>query len=254
MPPAGAATGPESARAIVVSMQAPAREGSRAGGPASGLRAAGPRGLRQARTGDQPGELPGELPPGQHLAKSWPVLHYGPVPRFRPERWDLLVFGATESGREHRWDWPGLCDLPRCTITADFHCVTKFTIRDASWEGIATADLLRLAPPAPDVTHVMVWAEYGYSANLRIGDFADDLSLLATHLGGAQLSPEHGYPVRLVVPRLYGWKSVKWLRAIEYMTADRRGFWEERGYHNRADPWREQRFSYQEAAGEGPAA
>ena len=250
MRPAGVATGPESARAIVVSMQAPAREGGRAGGPASGFRAAGPSGVRQASTGDQPGELP----PGQHLARLWPVLHYGPVPRFRPECWDLLVFGATESGREHRWDWPGLCDLPRCKVTADFHCVTKFTIRDACWEGIATTDLLRLAPPAPDVTHVMVWAEYGYSANLRIGDFADDLSLLATHLGGAQLSPEHGYPVRLVVPRLYGWKSVKWLRAIEYMTADRRGFWEERGYHNRADPWREQRFSYQEAPGEGPAA
>ena len=193
------------------------------------------------------------VPPGQHLARVWPVMHYGPVPRFRPDRWDLRVSGATESGSGAAWDWPALAGLPRCEVRADFHCVTKFTIPDVLWEGIAATEILRLAPPAAAVTHVMVWADYGYSANLRIGDFADERTLLATGRDGVPLAPEHGFPVRLVVPRLYGWKSVKWVRAIEYMTADRRGFWEERGYHNRADAWREQRYAYQEEPGEGPA-
>jgi DMSO/TMAO reductase YedYZ molybdopterin-dependent catalytic subunit len=192
------------------------------------------------------------LPPGQRISQAWPVRHYGPVPAFRPERWDLRVCGATESGREHRWDWRALCGLPRVRVTADLHCVSKFTIADATWEGVAAAQVLQLAPPAVTVTHVMVWAEFGYCANLPIGDFTSDLALLATHRDRAPLPPEHGYPVRLVVPRRYGWKSVKWVRMLEYMTVDRRGFWEQRGYHNTADPWREQRFSYQEEAGEGP--
>lgn len=160
--------------------------------------------------------------------------------------------GATESGREHRWSWDEIGSLPRCRVVADFHCVTKFTIPEVAWEGIAAAELLRAAPPADAVTHVMVWADYGYSANLTIDDFAADDTLLATHRNGAELTPEHGYPLRLVVPSRYAWKSVKWIRAIEYLTCDRRGFWEERGYHNIADPWREQRYSYQELPDEGP--
>jgi DMSO/TMAO reductase YedYZ molybdopterin-dependent catalytic subunit len=139
--------------------------------------------------------------------------------------------------------------LPRCRMTADLHCVTKCTISGIAWEGIPATEVLRLAPPDPAVTHVMVWADYGYSANIRIGDFAADTTLFATGVGGAPLTPEHGYPMRLVVPHLYGWKSVKWVRAVEYLTEDRRGFWEERGYHNSADPWHEQRFSYQEETG-----
>jgi DMSO/TMAO reductase YedYZ molybdopterin-dependent catalytic subunit len=99
----------------------------------------------------------------------------------------------------------------------------------------------------------MVWADFGYSANVRIADFAAETTLFASHLNGAPLTPEHGFPLRLVVPTLYAWKSVKWVRAIEYMTCDRRGFWEERGYHNAADPWREQRYSYQETGADGPA-
>ncbi len=192
------------------------------------------------------------LPPGQHLQAGWPVLHYGPVPRFRPDSWDLRVLGATESGREHRWGWADLDHLPRTRVVADFHCVTKFTVPGIAWEGIAAAELLRAAPPAGAVTHVMIWADFGYSANLRIGDFAADDTVLATHRDGAVLSPEHGCPLRLVVPSRYAWKSVKWVRAVEYLTVDRRGFWEERGYHNSADPWREERYSYQEQPGEGP--
>jgi DMSO/TMAO reductase YedYZ molybdopterin-dependent catalytic subunit len=192
------------------------------------------------------------LPPGQHIPAAMPVLHYGPVPKFNADAWDLRVCGATESGSEHRWNWDEVRSLPRCHLVADFHCVTRFTLPGIAWEGVATAEMLRAVPPAPDVTHVMIWADFGYSANVRIADFAAETTLLATHRDGAQLSPEHGYPLRLVVPTLYAWKSVKWVRAVEYLTRDRRGFWEERGYHNAADPWREQRYSYQEAPGDGP--
>ncbi len=174
------------------------------------------------------------------------MLHYGPVPKFRPERWDFRVNGATASGLESRWTWPELAALPRDGVKADFHCVTKFSIPGVAWEGVLATALTEVVPPAGDATHVMVWAEYGYSANLRMGDFLAATTLLATHRDGEPLSAEHGAPLRMVVPHLYGWKSVKWVRMIEYLTVDRRGFWEERGYHNVADPWREQRYSYQE--------
>jgi DMSO/TMAO reductase YedYZ molybdopterin-dependent catalytic subunit len=187
------------------------------------------------------------LPPGQQVRPDWIVQHYGPVPRFRPGTWDFRITGATESGAEHYWDWAAICALPRCAVTADLHCVTKCTVPDIRWEGIAATELLRLAPPAGPVTHVMVWADYGYSANVGICDLAADTTLLATAVAGQPLTPEHGFPMRLVVPHLYGWKSVKWVRAVEYLTEDRRGFWEERGYHSSADPWHEERFSYQES-------
>jgi DMSO/TMAO reductase YedYZ molybdopterin-dependent catalytic subunit len=192
------------------------------------------------------------LPPGQYIPAVMPVLHYGPVPVFNPQTWDLRVTGATESGGEQRWSWDEVSALPSCRVVADFHCVTKFTIPGVLWHGIPALELLRLVPPEPAVTHVMVWADFGYSANVRIADFASESTLLATHRDGQPLTAEHGHPLRLVVPALYGWKSVKWVRAIEYLTVDRRGFWEERGYHNRGDPWREQRYSYQELPGEGP--
>jgi DMSO/TMAO reductase YedYZ molybdopterin-dependent catalytic subunit len=193
------------------------------------------------------------LPPGQYIPRTLPVLHYGPVPVFNAQTWDLRILGATESGSETSLSFDDVAALPVSQVTADFHCVTKFTVTGIRWAGVLAAEILRRYPPAPTVTHVMIWADFGYSANIRIGDFAAEDTLLATHSGDAPLTPEHGYPLRLVVPSLYGWKSVKWLRAVEYLTADRRGFWEERGYHNVADPWQEQRYSYQEREGEGPA-
>jgi DMSO/TMAO reductase YedYZ molybdopterin-dependent catalytic subunit len=193
-----------------------------------------------------------QLPPGQRTQRGWPVLHYGPVPRFKPDRWEFQVFGATADGAKHAWNHDEFSGLPLSTVTADLHCVTKFSLRDVEWTGVSTATLLDLVPPAAGVTHVMVWAEYGYSANLRLADFADARSLLATHRGGEPLTVEHGFPVRLVVPGLYAWKGPKWMRGVEYMLSDRRGFWEERGYHNLGDPWREQRYSYQEEPGDGP--
>jgi DMSO/TMAO reductase YedYZ molybdopterin-dependent catalytic subunit len=180
------------------------------------------------------------------------VLHYGPVPRFHLDTWDLRVFGATASGDDHRWTYPALAALPRTRVRADLHCVTKFSVLDNVWQGIATRTILELVPPDGGATHVTVWAEYGYSANLRISDFAAATSVLATHRNGEPLSPDHGWPLRLVVPHLYAWKGPKWVRGIEYLLVDQRGFWEQRGYHNVGDPWGEQRYSYQEATGEGP--
>jgi DMSO/TMAO reductase YedYZ molybdopterin-dependent catalytic subunit len=200
-----------------------------------------------------PGERAGtsRLPPGQEVRSSWPVLHYGPVPRFKPESWDFRVFGATRHG-DCRWDHAAFRALPRVTVVADFHCVTRVSVLGNEWTGVPTAAVLAAAPPAADVTHVMVWAEYGYSANMRLEDFAAEDALFATRRNGEDLTPEHGYPVRLIVPHLYAWKGPKWVRSVEYLSGDRRGFWEERGYHNVGDPWREQRYSYQEAPGDGP--
>ncbi|UGQ10010.1 sulfite oxidase-like oxidoreductase [Yinghuangia sp. ASG 101] len=192
------------------------------------------------------------LPPGQRLQRGWPVLHYGPVPRFRPDTWDFRVFGATASGDKHAWNHDEFSALPRTTVVADFHCVTKFSMLGNEWGGVGAETILDIAPPAPEVTHVMVWAEYGFSSNLRITDFATERTIFATHHNGEPLTAEHGFPVRLIVPQLYAWKGPKWVRGIEYMVADKRGFWEERGYHNIGDPWREQRYSYQEQDGEGP--
>jgi DMSO/TMAO reductase YedYZ molybdopterin-dependent catalytic subunit len=186
------------------------------------------------------------LPPAQRLAHGWPVVHYGPLPRLRPDSWDLRVFGATASGEETRFDAGAFAQLPSTTVRGDLHCVTKWTVRDLSWTGVAAADLMRAAPPGPSATHVMVHAEYGYSANLPLDVFAAPDTLFATHSGGAPLTPEHGYPLRLVCPSRYAWKSAKWVREVEYLVGDRRGFWEERGYHNRADPWLDERYSYQE--------
>jgi DMSO/TMAO reductase YedYZ molybdopterin-dependent catalytic subunit len=191
-------------------------------------------------------ELPRALPPGQRLAVDFPVLHYGPVPRFKPDSWRLTVNGATADGGEHHFDVEAFAGLPRAQVTADMHCVTRWTVPGNVWDGVPARAILDLVPPADDATHVMAWAEYGYSANLRLEDFASARALLATHRGGLPLTPEHGGPLRLVVPHLYAWKGPKWLRGIEYLRDHRRGFWEERGYHTVGDPWSEERYSYQE--------
>lgn len=216
---------------------------------------AGAAGSGTAGRGDVPGqrqvsqeEVLGRrrLPPGQYAARTMPVLHYGPVPACNRSTWDLRVYGAVAGGEPHRWDWEEFMSLPRAEIMADFHCVTKFSVLGITWRGVTAAEVLRVAPPAAEATHVMVWADYGYGANLPLDAFAGPDTLLATDKDGRELSPEQGYPVRLVVPSRYGWKNVKWVRAIEYLVTDQRGFWEERGYHNNADPWLEQRYSYQE--------
>jgi len=206
----------------------------------------GLRGTDARQRGEESADGPGRIPPGQRPQATWPVLHYGPVPRFKPDRWDFQVYGATRDGGKRAWDYEAFQALPTERVEADLHCVTKFSLLDNSWTGVLARTVVELVPPADGVTHAMVWAEYGYSANLRVDDLLRDSSVLATHRNGEQLSPEHGFPLRLVVPHLYAWKGPKWVRAIEYLVEDRRGFWEERGYHNVGDPWQEQRYSYQE--------
>lgn len=186
------------------------------------------------------------LPPGQKPLDDLPVLHYGPVPKYRPESWRLTVNGATADGEDHHLDLAAISALPRVEVVAPMHCVKRWTVVDNLWQGAAGRALLAAVPPAPGVTHVMTWAEYGYSATIRLEDLADAGTVLATHLDGEPLTPERGFPLRLVLPHLYAWKGPKWLRGLEFLRGPRRGFWEERGYHVHGDPWQEERYSYQE--------
>ena len=186
------------------------------------------------------------LPPGQKVLPGLKVQHYGPVPRFRPDSWSLTVNGETATGEPTIFDVASFAELPRTRVTGDLHCATGWSAVDNVWEGVSARTLLDLVPPSSTATHVMAWAEYGYSATLRMEDFASPRAVLATHHNGEVLTPEHGYPLRLVVPHLYAWKGPKWLRWIEYISEPRRGFWEERGYHVVGDAWREERHSYLE--------
>lgn len=186
------------------------------------------------------------LPPGQRKVGGWPVLHEGKVPDFDPATWRLRVWGACEAPFE--LDWDELQALPRHQTVQDFHCVTTWSRYDNQWSGVSVQTLLERARPTADCAHVLVhsYDGVGYTTNLTLADFARPDNLVATHHDGAPLTPDHGGPVRLVVHHLYAWKSCKWLSGIELRAQDQRGYWETRGYHNRADPWLEERYSYQE--------
>ena len=178
---------------------------------------------------------PGEqrLPPGQHLTRDWPTLDLGLTPNISRERWRLDVYGAVEI--PIFWDF--------AQFTSDIHCVTTWSRYDNEWEGLATRELLAACQPREDARFVTLHSHDGYTTNLALEDFAAEDALLAHSWSGQPLTAEHGGPVRLVVPHLYFWKSAKWLQAIEFLTGDAPGFWEVRGYHNRGDPWAEQRYS-----------
>ena len=197
---------------------------------------------------DQAARLPADrhLPPGQHLVAEAPVMHYGPVPRRRPERWRFTVGGVTEDGVEHDFTLEQLLGLPPVEVVADLHCATGWSSVDERWSGVAARAVVELAPPRPDIEHVLVFAEYGYSATVRLEDLVSPRTVLATHHDGAPLSDERGGPVRLILPHLYSWKGPKWARGWNYLTDVERGFWEDRGYHLRGDAWRAERYSYQE--------
>ncbi len=186
------------------------------------------------------------LPPGQKLVKGWPVLHEGEIPPFDAATWRLELSGAV--ARPMSLTWKELGGLPRMETTQDFHCVTTWSRYDNRWSGVSVAQLLELCQPTPEARHVVVhcYDALGYTTNLALEDFARPENLVATHHDGAPLEPKHGGPVRLVVHHLYAWKSAKWVKGIEFLTEDQRGYWEVRGYHNRADPWLEERYSYQE--------
>ncbi len=199
---------------------------------------------QQRRSKEERARQEGRLPPGQVLTEKFPVLHYGPVPHYPDlSQWDLRVFGLVKE--EKRLTWEEFNRLPRVRIVTDIHCVTRWSKLDTEWEGVRFRDFLEAVPieVLPEARYVLVHAEYGFTANLPLDIMLDDDVLLATHYGGKPLTPEHGYPLRLIVPKKYFWKSAKWVRGIEFLAEDRLGFWERAGYHNDADPWKEQRFA-----------
>jgi DMSO/TMAO reductase YedYZ molybdopterin-dependent catalytic subunit len=180
------------------------------------------------------------IPPNQVLTRKWPVLHYGEVPPFDPSTWDFTVFPKPYVSEVKTWTWTEFEQLPRVNVFADMHCVTRWSKLDNVWEGVPTRELLKHITIAPEAKFVMVHCEYGFTTNLPIEDFFAEDCLFAFKHNGEVLSPDHGYPVRLVVPRLFAWKSAKWVRGIEFLVRDRPGFWEQwqhGGYHMRGDPW-----------------
>ncbi|MDD1533638.1 MULTISPECIES: sulfite oxidase-like oxidoreductase [unclassified Bradyrhizobium] len=181
------------------------------------------------------------LPPGQHLTKDWPVLDLGVTPPISRERWRLDVYGAIKT--PVFWTFAEFAAQKQARFTSDIHCVTTWSRYDNEWEGLATRELLAACQPREDARFVALHSYDGYTTNLALEDFAAEDALLAHSWSGQPLTEEHGGPVRLVVPHLYFWKSAKWLQAIEFRTDDAPGFWEVRGYHNRGDPWAEQRYS-----------
>ena len=185
--------------------------------------------------------LEDRVPPGQYLTERWPVLHHGTIPIFDPATWDLRIFGLVK--QPLRLSWEAFQALPRVGVTADMHCVTRWSKLDNTWEGVAFREIMNRVQVLPEATHIVFHSDGGYTANLPLATVDDDDVVLATKHDGEDLSPEHGAPLRSVVPKRYAWKSAKWLRGIEFLAQDRPGFWEQYGYHNEADPWREERFT-----------
>lgn len=181
------------------------------------------------------------LPPGQHLTNDWPVLDLGMTPSIDRNRWRLDVYGAIDN--PVFWDWREFMAQPQTRSVSDIHCVTTWSRYDNAWEGLSTRDLLAVVQPKVDAACVVLHSYDGYDTNLTLDDFAAQDALLVHTWSGKPLDEEHGGPMRLVVPHLYFWKSAKWIQSIEFLTEDKPGYWEVRGYHNRGDPWREERYS-----------
>ncbi len=195
--------------------------------------------------------MEGRLPPGQSLTQKFPVLHYGPIPRFDPSTWDFRVWGEVE--QEARWTWDEFNKLPRTTVVMDLHCVTRWSKFDTEWEGVSVKTLVDegLIKPKPTAKYVVEHAEFGYTTNLPVEVILQPNFILATHFDGQPITPDHGYPLRGVIGAIptrkdltdpYLWKGAKWIRGLQFTSHDRPGFWEQAGYHNEADIWKEQRF------------
>lgn len=182
----------------------------------------------------------GRLPPNQALTLKWPVLHVGSVPQFDPRTWNFRVVGLVE--KPVSLSWEEFSRLPKKEVTADMHCVTRWSRFDVRWEGVPVAEVLKLAGPKPEAKYAMVLAEEGFTSNVPLADLLRPTSLLALKHNGEPLPADHGFPLRLVVPHLYAWKSVKWVRGLDLLAHDVPGFWEQNGYHMYGDPFREQRF------------
>jgi DMSO/TMAO reductase YedYZ molybdopterin-dependent catalytic subunit len=186
-------------------------------------------------------KLQDRVPPGQKVTKVLPVLHYGSVPEIDVSKWKFTISGLVEKGRElsHR----DFMALPQVKVLSDVHCVTRWSVLDNTWEGISAEEIAKLAKVLPDAKFVIVQSVGGFTTNLTLDDFLEKDVLFAVEHNGEPIKPEHGYPVRLVVPRLYFWKSAKWVNGVKFVAEDKPGFWESHGYHNRGDPWREERYS-----------
>jgi DMSO/TMAO reductase YedYZ molybdopterin-dependent catalytic subunit len=185
---------------------------------------------------------PERVPPGQTLTAPdrWPVLHFGPVPKVDLASWDFRVFGLV--GSELKLSYDELRALPSREQSADIHCVTGWSRLDDTWQGVPIREILTRAEPLEDAHYVTAHCEYGYTTSLPLEVLDDDDVMLCYGWNGKDLTPEHGWPLRLLVPKKYFWKSAKWLRGLEFMPRNRLGFWEQRGYHDEADPWRETRY------------
>jgi len=185
---------------------------------------------------------PARLPPGQYLTEKWPVLHAGSIPDVDLATWTFRVWGEVESPLELTWEQ--FNELPRASNTQDIHCVTHWSRFDTTFEGVHWREVEKLVRPKPGARFAIAHAEHDFTANVPISFLRDENALLATHADGEPLTEEHGAPLRLVIPGKYFWKSAKWLRGIELTAFDRPGFWERYGYHNDADPWREERYAF----------
>ena len=194
------------------------------------------RGRKQA---EKLGIDPERIPPGQYLTKQFPVLTVGPNPKYDLATWDFAVFGEVE--REVKLSWDELMALPQRDVTLDIHCVTRWSKLDTTWTGVPVKDVLDRAGLKPSGTHLMAYSDGGYTTNVPLDAVLEDDALLAHSYDGQPLEADHGAPLRLIVPKRYFWKSAKFLRKLEVMSQDRMGFWELNGYHNDADPWREER-------------
>ena len=195
------------------------------------LRKAEPK--RQRDSGDR-------IPPGQYKTEKFPILTYGPTPRIDLNTWRLKVFGLVEEPFE--LNWTEFTSLPTITIETDIHCVTRWSKLDTVWEGVLFKEFMKQVKIKPEAKYVIQHSYGGYTTNLPLEEVFEDDVLLAYKFGGQPLEPEHGGPMRIVVPKLYFWKSAKWLNGLEFMAEDKPGFWERYGYHNHGDPWKEERF------------
>ena len=185
---------------------------------------------------------PARLPPGQYLTEKWPVLHAGTVPDTDLAAWDFKVFGEVESPITLSWE--ELQALPATEVRIDIHCVTRWSRFDTGFRGVSWATLADLVKPKPSARYVVAHAEQDFTSNVPIAALEDEGALIAYEADGAPLTPEHGWPLRLVIPSRYFWKSAKWLRGIELVASDKPGFWERYGYHNDADYWKEERYEF----------
>ena len=197
---------------------------------------------RAMRKVEEAGYDPDRLPPGQYLTEKWPVLHAGTVPNTDLATWNFRVFGGVESPITLSWE--EFTALPTREITTDIHCVTRWSRFDTSFKGVHWSELAKVVKPKSSARYVLAHAEQDFTANVPLAALEDEEAMLAYEADGEPLTPEHGWPLRLVIPKRYFWKSAKWLRGIELLDHDEPGFWERLGYHNEADYWKEERYGF----------